>query len=107
MIASQMLRRTLDIAVLAVLEQGDSYGVEIGRRLREAGIEDAAIRAVYATLGRLEHDGCVTSFEVTPAVGKGSPHYYQLTDRGRQRLAELTVAWRAFEDAMDRLLPAE
>ena len=99
-----MLRRTLDIAVLAVLAHEDSYGVEIVRRLRDAGIEDAALRPVYATLGRLEHAGCVTSYEVTPSVGKGSPRYYQLTDRGRERRAELAIAWRSFEDAMDRLL---
>ena len=102
-----MLRQTLDIAVLAVLGHEDSYGVETVRRLRDAGIEDAEVRAVYATLGRLEHAGCVTSYEVTPSVGKGSPRYYHLTDRGRERLAELTYAWRSFQDAMDRLLAAD
>ena len=99
-----MLRRTLEIAVLAVLAREDCYGVEVCRRLQDAGIEDAALRSVYATLARLEHIGCVMSYEAKAGIGKGSPHFHQLTAQGRARLAELTGEWRAFERAMDRLL---
>ena len=101
-LASQVLKGTLELAVLAILRTEDCYGIEVFRRLETAGIHGVLPRAVYGTLNRLAYDGCLTTYDVPEQSGK--PRYYRITSRGRARLAELTVTWREFSGAMERLL---
>lgn len=102
MIASQRLKGTLDLAVLAVLAREDCYGTEIVQRLRDAGIEDIAPKPVYATLARLAHEGCVTSYKVV--TNRGQPIFHGLTAAGRRRLRSLSAEWRTFRDAMESVV---
>ena len=99
---SQLLKGVLDLAVLAVLAEEDGYGYDIVRRLRESGLEEVGDASVYGTLRRLFQAGALTSYVVPSEEG---PHrkYYGLNDRGREQLASMTVAWRAFADTLDRL----
>ena len=99
---SQLLKGVLDLAVLAVLEEDDGYGYDIVRRLREAGLDEVGDASVYGTLRRLFQAGALSSYVVPSEEG---PHrkYYGLNARGRTQLAEMTKAWRAFADTLDRL----
>src|SRR5215218_560949 len=100
---TQLLKGVLDLAVLAVVGERDGYGYDVVRRLRAAGLDDVGDASVYGTLRRLYSGGHLTSCVVPSEEG---PHrkYYAVNGAGRARLAESTATWRAFTDAMDKLL---
>ena len=70
---SQLLRGTLDAAVLAVVAERDGYGYDVLRRLRAAGLAEVGDASVYGTLRRLYGGGALTSYVVPsdegPTVG--------------------------------------
>ena len=100
---SQLLRGTLDAAVLAVVEQHDGYGYDVLRRLRAAGLDEVGDASVYGTLRRLFRSGALTSYVLPSDEG---PHrrYYGVTDRGRTELAQARAAWADFARTHDGLL---
>src|SRR5947208_1219122 len=49
---TQLLKGVLDLAVLAVLAESDSYGYDVLRRLRENGLDHVGDASVYGTLRR-------------------------------------------------------
>jgi PadR family transcriptional regulator, regulatory protein PadR len=100
---SQLLKGVLDLAVLAVLRDGDGYGYDILRRLRSAGLEDVGDASVYGTLRRLFQAGHLTSYVVPSEEG---PHrkYYALNAAGRAQLDSSSKVWHSFAAVMDGLL---
>jgi len=101
---TQLLKGVLDLAVLAVLAEQDSYGYGVVRRLRDSGLNGVGDASVYGTLRRLYQAGALTSYVVPSGEG---PHrkYYGLNDHGRTMLAQSTRTWVAFTQALDALLP--
>jgi PadR family transcriptional regulator PadR len=100
---TQLLKGVLDLAVLAVVAESDAYGYDVVRRLRDAGIGEVGDASVYGTLRRLYAGGALTSY-VEPSVEGPHRKYYGLTARGRDQLQDDAAGWRAFSDAMDRLV---
>ncbi|MDX6569470.1 MAG: PadR family transcriptional regulator, regulatory protein PadR, partial [Gaiellales bacterium] len=100
---SQLLRGTLDAAVLAVVAQHDGYGYDVLRRLRAAGLSEVGDASVYGTLRRLYGGGALTSYVVPSDEG---PHrrYYGITERGRTQLDEARASWTEFSRAFSALL---
>jgi PadR family transcriptional regulator PadR len=100
---SQLLRGTLDAAVLAVVAEHDGYGYDVLRRLRAAGLGEVGDASVYGTLRRLFRSGALTSYVLPSDEG---PHrrYYGITDRGRAELAQARAAWADFARTLDALL---
>jgi PadR family transcriptional regulator PadR len=100
---SQLLKGVLDLAVLAVLAQHDSYGYEVLRRLRDSGLDGVGDASVYGTLRRLHQAGVLKSYVVPSEEG---PHrkYYGLNSRGRSALDQSTKTWGSFTRALDQLL---
>ncbi|WP_203883721.1 MULTISPECIES: PadR family transcriptional regulator [Planotetraspora] len=101
--SSQLLKGVLDVAVLAVLAKRDSYGYDVVRSLREAGLEDVGDASVYGTLRRLFKAGALNSYVVASDEG---PHrkYYGLNDVGRSLLTSSSAAWTSFAATMNGLL---
>ena len=100
---TQLLKGVLDLAVLATLERGDSYGYAIVMKLREAGYERIGEASVYGTLRRLSADGAVSNYSV-PSDSGPNRKYYALTDHGVECLHESAKTWRRFAETMDYLL---
>jgi PadR family transcriptional regulator PadR len=100
---TQLLKGVLDLAVLAVLADRDSYGYDVVRRLRDSGLHGVGDASVYGTLRRLHQAGALTSYAV--ASGEG-PHrrYYRLNEAGQALLAETARAWSGVTHALDALL---
>ena len=103
---SQLLKGVLDLAVLAVVADGDGYGYDVLRRLRAAGLEDVGDASVYGTLRRLYQGGNLTSYVVPSDEG---PHrkYYAINDAGRALLERSTKTWTSFADTMNAVLGVE
>ena len=100
---SQLLKGVLDLAVLAVLAERESYGYDVVRRLRESGLEGVGDASVYGTLRRLHQAGALASYAVASDEG---PHrkYYSLNKAGEDQLAHSAKVWRSFASTMDVLL---
>lgn len=84
---SEWLRGVLDVCVLRILADGPTYGYAIAARLADGGLGVIKGGTLYPLLGRLETGGLVT---VEWRAGDGGPgrKYYDLTDAGRDELAQ-------------------
>jgi PadR family transcriptional regulator PadR len=92
----------LDLAVMLVLEQGESYGYELNRALADAGFDDLGDATVYGTLRRLEQSGWLHS-RLVPSTDGPARKYYALTTDGRQRLKEGMTQWNEMVSVMRAL----
>ena len=92
---TQLLKGVLDVVVLAALSDRDSYGYDVVRRLRVAGLDDIGDASVYGTLRRLFAEGLLSCYVVPSDEG---PHrkYYGLTPVGRKALDQQRDGWAGF-----------
>jgi PadR family transcriptional regulator PadR len=100
---TQLRKGALDLAVLALLGDGERYGGEIVELLSRRPGLDAAAGTVYPVLARLRTAKLVeTSWRESPV---GPPRkYYRRTAAGDRVHGELVRAWRLLAGAMDALL---
>jgi PadR family transcriptional regulator len=100
---TQLLKGVLEIAVLAVLDQGETYGYDILARLNRAGLDGVGDASVYGTLRRLEQAGHLRSRLAASASGPARK-YYAITDSGTSLYRSGSDAWRRVEGALDLLM---
>ncbi|PZF87509.1 PadR family transcriptional regulator [Micromonospora endophytica] len=91
----QWLRGVLDLCVLGLLHDGESYGYQLAQALDTAGVGPIQGGTLYPVLLRLQRTGLVTA---QWREGDSGParKYYQLTDDGRAALRHGGNAWLAF-----------
>lgn len=101
--ASQLLKGSLDLAVLAVLAHQDDYGYGIARQVWDAGLADVREASIYGTLNRLFRAGLLSVHVEASASG---PHrkYYALSAAGRAYLDDGRQVWDTTRNAIDQLL---
>lgn len=82
--------------VLAILDEGESYGYAILGRVRElsGGALDWTDGMLYPLLHRLQRLGYVTPEWRTPPTGRRRK-YYAITEAGREALADHKRQWVA------------
>jgi PadR family transcriptional regulator PadR len=100
---TQLLKGVLDVAVLAVVEEQDSYGYDVVRHLRARGLEEVGDASVYGTLRRLYAAGALTSY-VLPSDEGPYRKYYGITPLGRSMLDTQRKEWHDFTGALSGLL---
>lgn len=100
---SQFRKGALELAILALLDNGELYGVEIVDRLAGLPGLEAGGGTVYPLLSRLKKSGVVdTSWRESPV---GPPRkYYRVSRAGKAELQEMSAAWRGMSAAIDELL---
>lgn len=101
--STQLLKGVLDTAVLAVLDNGRTYGYDLVRQLRSAGFEGVGDASVYGTLRRLFNGGYLAS-EIVPSEEGPARKYYGINGAGRDMLANSKKTWTEFTSSMDALL---
>ena len=100
---AQLLKGVLELAVLAVIARGDTYGYEILSTLEGAGFDGVGDASVYGTLRRLEHAGHLESRLVASDSGPARK-YYSVTPSGAEQLLVGTDTWTRISDALERLV---
>jgi PadR family transcriptional regulator PadR len=100
---TQLLKGVLEVAVLAVLSKGETYGYDILARLEDAGLNGVGDASVYGTLRRLEEAGRLRSRLAESASGPARK-YYAVTDSGREAYEDGAESWRRIEHALDNLM---
>ena len=97
----QLKKGALELCVLALLHQHDSYAYEIASRLSDAiGMGEGTI---YPLMRRLQADGLVETYLVESPAGPPRK-YYKLSDAGKRSFASQQAAWKSFSGAVDNIL---
>jgi PadR family transcriptional regulator PadR len=97
----QLKKGALELCVLALLSQHDSYAYEIASRLADAiGMGEGTI---YPLMRRLQSDGLVETYLVESPAGP-SRKYYRLTEAGVASFASQKSAWASFSQAVNDIV---
>jgi PadR family transcriptional regulator PadR len=100
---AQWLRGALELCVLALVAERDTYGYAIAQRLEAADFGRIKGGTLYPILLRLEQDGLVSSAWQAGESGPGRK-FFRITARGRNELQSRHASWLAFTAATDKLL---
>jgi PadR family transcriptional regulator PadR len=100
---TQLLKGVLELAVLAVISEGETYGYEILSTLEAAGLDGVGDASVYGTLRRLEQAGFLTS-RLEASDSGPARKYYVVTPVGREQLRVGTETWTRISGALQRLV---
>ena len=90
----------IEFLILAILEQGDSYGYEISQTIKLiANIKESTL---YPILKKLEASGFLTTYsrEFQGRMRK----YYSLTNRGVEQLVTLKEEWTLYTETVNGII---
>lgn len=85
----QLKRGLTDIAVLAMLTRGDSYGYQLARDA--SALMPMSESTLYPVLKRLTDSGKAETY--TSEFNGRLRHYYRITDKGREQLSDFIKEW--------------
>jgi DNA-binding PadR family transcriptional regulator len=104
---AQTLKGHLDALLLATMQDGPLHGYAVKEALKAGsdGRFDLPTGTVYPALHRLERAGLIDG-EWSTVDGR-KRRTYQLTPKGRQRLAHERTNWREFAAAVTALIEPE
>ena len=99
-----MKRGSTELLILALLEDRERHGYEIGKQIdeRSGGTITFHITSLYPTLYRLESKGLVEGRWVEKP-GQRRRRYYRLTPGGHGTLARQRSIWQNFAKAINRV----
>src|SRR5437899_6984133 len=100
---AQLLKGVLELAVLAVIARGETYGYEILSTLESAGFDGVGDASVYGTLRRLEQAGHLESRLAASDSGPART-YYSITPSGAEQPRAGTDAWSRINAAFRELV---
>jgi len=103
---SEVMYGTLDLIVLKTLATlGPQHGFGIAERIHQVSRELLTLNqgTLYASLARLEQNGCITSKWGTSENNRRA-RYYAITQTGRRRLAKEAEDWERMAEFMSRVL---
>jgi len=97
----QLKKGVLELCVLALLSEHESYAYEIASRLADSiGMGEGTI---YPLMRRLQNDGLVETHLVESSAGP-SRKYYRLTTQGVETFRTQKSAWASFSSAVQTIL---
>lgn len=90
----EIMKGSIDILLLSLLNQQDMYGYEIVKTLKQNSNElyNMSEGTLYPALKRLETKGWLLSYWVNADNG-GRRKYYQITDDGKRELEKKLTEW--------------
>jgi PadR family transcriptional regulator, regulatory protein PadR len=100
----ELKRGSAELLILALLEDRQRHGYEIGRLIveRSEGAINFHVASLYPTLYRLEDRGLIEGRWVEKS-GQRRRRYYRVTRQGREVLARQRSIWDSFFIALDRV----
>ncbi len=100
-----LLHGTVAVLILKTLTWGAMHGYDISRTIRmrsegALGLEDAAL---YQALHRLENKRWIDA-EWGLSENNRRAKFYRLTEEGRRQLDSEVTSWRAYVEAVSKVL---
>lgn len=102
-INTQLLKGTLDGALLLVISKGEMYGYEITEKLAEMGFLAIAAGTIYPILQKLERESYIQG-EMRKSSEGPKRKYLTITEKGQERLDDFIVEWSELTKAMASLI---
>jgi PadR family transcriptional regulator PadR len=101
----ELLQGTVDLLILRALTWNDMHGYAISRWILERSGDSLSIEgaALYQALHRLQRQKLVSS-EWGMSENNRKARFYSVTPAGRVRLRGDSDRWRAYADAVTRVL---
>ncbi len=89
----EMMKGTIDILLLSLIEQRDLYGYEMTRILKRLSDDtyEMSEGTLYAALKRMERRGWITSY--WKETDSGRRKYYHITNEGKKELTAKKENW--------------
>jgi len=104
---SQFKKGSLDMVLLSIISQKETYGYEILTRFNETGgkvFGNIREGTVYPILYRLEEAGLIRH-RLAPAMANGGmKKFYSITPEGKEVLNELTDFWIMYTQCVNSFL---
>lgn len=102
---TEMLKGTVDLLILSIIQHQDNYGYEISKAIKErtAGAFELQEATLYLSLKRLEKQRAVSSYWGDQTHG-GRRKYYSITDEGRALLNKYIEDWRQTNEIVSRFI---
>src|SRR4029450_3472170 len=102
----ELKRGSAELLILALLEQRQRHGYEIGQLIaeRSQGAISFHVASLYPTLYRLEDKDLIEGRWVEKP-GQRRRRYYRLKQAGRKTLASQRTVWGNFFNALNRVAP--
>ena len=104
-IASDLIRGTTDMMILAHLLEGDSYGYDINKsiRMRTGDRFELKEATLYTAFRRLEQQGYISSYWGDEESG-ARRRYYTITSPGRKAFIASVREWENAKALIDSII---
>ncbi|NIZ90317.1 PadR family transcriptional regulator [Kineococcus rubinsiae] len=102
---AQLLRGSLDLCVLAALDQQPSHAYELATRLAEAGLGEVSYGTVYPLITRLRRSGLLHEQQQLSPLGPARK-VFSLTKAGRAALTDWLALWQRSTSDVEAVLRA-
>lgn len=100
-----MLKGTIDILILCVLNEKNNYGYEISRtiKLKTEGAFEIQEATLYLSLKRLEKQGAISSYWGDESNG-GRRKYYEITNDGKDLMNQSIKDWKVTVQIVEKFI---
>jgi transcriptional regulator len=100
-----LLQGTLDLLILHALQRGKMHGHAIAQNIHLLSDEALKVEegSLYPALYRLELGGAIAA-KWGVSENNRKAKYYEITRRGKKRMAEQQETWSRLSVAVDRVL---
>lgn len=104
-VSSDVMRGYNDFMILSLLLEGDSYGYEISRMIREISGEKYVMKetTLYSAFTRLDKGGYIVSYFGDETNGKRRT-YYKITPEGEVFYSEKCEEWSLVKEIVDKFV---
>ena len=104
-ISSDVIRGYIDVMILRVLYEGDSYGYEISKRITEISESRYTMKetTLYSAFSRLEKLGYLRSYPGSYSGGRERT-YYNLTGEGQAYYRHKCAEWALTKDLIAKFI---
>lgn len=100
---AQLRKGVVELAVLAVIARGETYGYQIVEQLRLTEGLEFTESTVYPVLTRLAREGMLTVRSEASPSGP-TRRYYRLSGAGEQRYGMLAESWKTISRSLTHLI---
>jgi PadR family transcriptional regulator PadR len=100
---AQLRKGVVELAVLALVGQGETYGYRIVKRLEQLDALELTESTVYPSLTRLARDGFLAVRTEESPTGP-TRRYYRLTRDGHGRLRRMAESWKRVSKSLTGLI---
>ncbi len=89
---TEMLKGVLEGCVLEIINQNETYGYEITKKLQALGFKDVVDGTVYTIIIRMENNGFL-NIDKKPSELGPPRKFFTLSDKGREELRLFWIKW--------------